>query len=68
MEFSGGLWGAGDRGGIRTTEDAKFYAFTAKVDEEFDNADADQLVFAFSVKCLAIFPLFVKTAAPLPNS
>lgn len=50
LEFSGGLWGAGDRGGIRTTEDAKFYAFTAKVDEEFDNADADQLVFAFSVK------------------
>merc|ERR1711933_628834 len=37
-------------GGIRTTEDAKFYAFTAKVDEEFDNSDADQLVFAFSVK------------------
>merc|ERR1712228_103136 len=36
--------------GIRTTEDAKFYAFSAKVDEEFDNSDADQLVFAFSVK------------------
>jgi len=50
LEYSGGLWGAGDRGGIRTTEDAKFYAFTAKVDEEFDNSDADQLVFAFSVK------------------
>merc|ERR1719221_317292 len=49
LEYSGGLWGAGDRGGIRSTEDAKFYAFTAKVDE-FDNADADQLVFAFSVK------------------
>jgi calreticulin len=50
LEFSGGLWGAGERGGIRTTEDAKFYAFTAKVDEEFDNADAETLVFAFSVK------------------
>jgi len=50
LEFSGGLWGAGERGGIRTTEDAKFYAFTAAMDEEFDNADADQLVFAFSVK------------------
>lgn len=49
LEFSGGLWGAGERGGIRTTEDAKFYAFTAKV-EEFDNADAETLVFAFSVK------------------
>merc|ERR1719221_566266 len=49
LEYSGGLWGAGDRGGIRSTEDAKFYAFTAKVDE-FDNSDADQLVFAFSVK------------------
>ena len=50
LEYSGGLWGAGDRGGIRTTEDAKFYAFTAKVDEEFDNSDAEQLVFGFSVK------------------
>jgi calreticulin len=50
LEYSGGLWGAGDRGGIRTTEDAKFYAFSAKIDEEFDNADADQLVFGFSVK------------------
>jgi len=49
LEYSGGLWGAGDRGGIRTTEDAKFYAFTAKV-EEFDNAETDSLVFAFSVK------------------
>jgi calreticulin len=50
LEYSGGLWGAGDRGGIRTTEDAKFYAFTAALDSEFDNADAEQLVFAFSVK------------------
>jgi len=50
LEYSGGLWGAGDRGGIRTTEDAKFYAFTAKLDEEFDNAATESLVFAFSVK------------------
>eukprot|EP01084_Bolivina_argentea_P015013 28077_1 len=50
LEYSGGLWGAGDRGGIRTSEDAKFYAFSAKVDTDFDNADADQLVFGFSVK------------------
>ena len=50
MEFSGGLWGAGDRGGIRTSEDAKFYAFTAKLEEDFDNADSDSLVFGFSVK------------------
>merc|ERR1719410_3229680 len=50
LEYSGGLWGAGDRGGIRTTEDAKFYAFTAKLAETFDNADTDSLVFGFSVK------------------
>jgi len=50
LEYSGGLWGAGDRGGIRTSEDAKFYAFTGKLEEEFDNANTDSLVFGFSVK------------------
>eukprot|EP01083_Nonionella_stella_P184444 669618_1 len=50
LEYSGGLWGAGERGGIRTTEDAKFYSFSAKIDSEFDNSDANELVFGFSVK------------------
>eukprot|EP01084_Bolivina_argentea_P015014 28078_1 len=49
LDSSGALWGAGGRGGIRTTEDAKFYAFTAKIPETFDNSDSD-LVFGFSVK------------------
>jgi len=44
------LWGADGRGGLRTTEDARFYSFTAKLDETFDNADADELAFGFTVK------------------
>lgn len=50
LESSGGLWAVNGRGGIRTTEDAKFYAFSAKLDETFDNSESDQLVFGFSVK------------------
>jgi len=49
FEWAGGLWPVDDRKGIRTTEDARFYAVTAKLDEEFDNT-GKTLVFAFSVK------------------
>jgi len=49
FQWSGGLWPAGNRKGIRTTEDLKFYAVTSKFDEEFDNA-GKVLVLAFSVK------------------
>lgn len=50
LEYSGGLWPASDsRNGIRTTEDARFYAASAKMDEDFDN-EGKTLVFQFSAK------------------
>jgi len=49
FQWSGGLWPVGDRKGIRTTEDARFYAVTSKFDEEFDNA-GKTLVLGFTVK------------------
>jgi len=49
FQWSGGLWHPGDRKGIRTTEDARFYAATAKFDAEFDNT-GKTLVLAFTVK------------------
>mmetsp|Transcript_76171 Transcript_76171/g.93528 ORF Transcript_76171/g.93528 Transcript_76171/m.93528 type:complete len:390 (+) Transcript_76171:96-1265(+) len=49
LEWSGGIWGAGDRKGIRTTEDAKFYSFSTKMSETFDN-EGKTLAFGFRVK------------------
>jgi calreticulin len=50
LEYSGGLWGAPDgRGGIRTTEDARFYAFATKLAEDFDNT-GKTLAFGIAVK------------------
>lgn len=49
FEWSGGLWPVGDRKGIKTKEDARFYAVTSKFDEEFDNS-GKTLVLGFSVK------------------
>jgi len=49
FKWSGGLWPVGDRKGIRTPEDARFYAVTSKFDEEFDNV-GKTLVMAFTVK------------------
>jgi len=49
FQWSGGLWPVGDRKGIRTAEDAKFYAITSKFQEEFDNT-GKHLVLGFSVK------------------
>ena len=49
FEWSGGKWHIGNRKGLRTTEDAKFYAISSKVSEIFDN-DGKTLVFGMSVK------------------
>jgi len=49
FEWSGGLWPVGDRKGIKTGQDARFYAITSKFDEEFDNI-GKTLVLGFSVK------------------
>jgi calreticulin len=50
LEWSGGVWPASDsRHGLRTTEDARFYAASAKVDKEFNN-EGKTLVFQFSAK------------------
>jgi len=50
IQWSGGLWKADDtRTGLRTTQDARFYAVSAKLDQEFDNANK-QLALGFSVK------------------
>ena len=49
IEWSGGNWHAGDRKGLRTTQDAKFYAISSKMEETFDN-DGKTLVFGMSVK------------------
>lgn len=49
LEWSGGNWFAGDRKGLRTTEDARFYATSTKTEKTFDN-DGKTLVFGLSVK------------------
>jgi calreticulin len=49
LEWSGGLWFADARKGLRTTQDAKFYAVASKLNEIIDN-QGKRLVFAFSVK------------------
>jgi len=49
-EWSTGLWTANkDRKGIRTTQDARFYAITSKLNKPFDNT-GKTLVFQFKVK------------------
>jgi calreticulin len=49
LEWSGGNWHYDDRKGLRTTQDAKFYAVSTKFDDTFDN-DGKTLVFGMSVK------------------
>jgi calreticulin len=49
FEWSGGLWPVGNRKGLRTPEDARFYAITSKFDQEFDNT-GKTLVLGLSVK------------------
>jgi len=49
-EWGTGRWTAyNDRKGIRTTEDARFYAVTSKLSKPFDNT-GKPLVFQFKVK------------------
>jgi len=49
-EWGPGRWTANsDRKGIRTTQDAKFYAIAGKLDKSFDN-NGKPLVFQFKVK------------------
>jgi len=49
-EWSPGLWTAhSDRKGIRTSQDARFYGITTKLDKPFDNTDKP-LVLQFNVK------------------
>jgi len=49
-EWNAGRWTAyNDRKGLRTTQDARFYAISSKLDKTFDNS-GKTLVFQFKVK------------------
>jgi len=49
LSWSGGNWNVNNHKGLRTTQDAKFYAVSSKLHEEFNN-DGKTLVFGVSVK------------------